>query len=434
MPSPKKTFYQIIFWSVISAAFIGPGTISTASMAGSVFGYELLWALLLSTLGCMVLQEAAARLPLISGHNLGEAIAKRYGRLSFAAMLALSAILVGGIAYEAGNILGAVSGAGLVLGIDSRWLVLVTGAVAGALLWRGSYRLLAQLLGIVVAMMGLAFLAVVIQLGIDWGALLRGLVVPTLSENSGWLVIGLIGTTIVPYNLFLGSGIQQEGDVKSMRMGLIIAIALGGLISMVVLIAATGLNEPFSFGTLATYMQGKLGVSGTWLLGFGLFAAGFSSAITAPLAAAITVESILGKKEKGKPATQSKRGRIVWGTVLLAGMLFGLLAGGQDATPEAVIIAAQVLNGLLLPAISILLFLLVNDRQLLPTEKLNPLYSNILLLLMVGVTTFLGLVQLLKAGAKIAGETLPDSALPWLGGIAILLIIILYTKTARLPK
>jgi Mn2+/Fe2+ NRAMP family transporter len=170
------------------------------------------------------------------------------------------------------------------------------------------------------------------------------------------------------------------------------------------------------------------------LLGFGLFAAGFSSAITAPLAAAITVESILGKKDKTQPATQSVRGRLVWGAVLLAGMLFGLLAGGQNATPEAVIIAAQVLNGLLLPAISILLFLLVNDRQLIPTEKLNPLYSNILLLLMVGVTTFLGLVQLLKAGAKIAGETLPESALPWLGGIAILLIIILYTKTARLPK
>jgi Mn2+/Fe2+ NRAMP family transporter len=434
MPSPKKTFFQILFWSVISAAFIGPGTISTASKAGSSFGYELLWALLLSTIGCIILQEAAARLPLISGHNLGEAISKRYGKRSFAAILALSAIIVGGIAYEAGNILGAVSGAGLVLGIDSRWLVLGIGVIAGTLLWRGSYRLLAQLLGIVVAMMGTAFLAVVVQLGIDWGAFFEGLLIPTLTENSGWLVIGLIGTTIVPYNLFLGSGIQQEGDIKSMRVGLVVAIALGGLISMIVLMAATGLEEPFSFGVLADYMEAKIGVTGSWLLGFGLFAAGFSSAITAPLAAAITVESILGKKEKALPATQSKRGRWVWIAVLAVGMLFGLLTDGKNATPEAVIIAAQVLNGLLLPAISILLFLLVNDRQLIPEDKLNPLPSNILLLLMVGTTSFLGLVQLLKAGAKIAGTTLPEGALPWFGGLALLLIIGLYMKTARLLK
>lgn len=434
MSSRKKTFFQILFWSVISAAFIGPGTISTASKAGSVFGYDLLWALLLSTLGCIILQEAAARLPLISGYNLGEAIAKRYGKISFASILALSAIIIGGIAYEAGNILGAVSGAGLVLGIDSRWLVLVTGLLAGSLLWRGSYRLLAQLLGVVVAMMGIAFFAVMLQLGIDWYALLQGLFVPSLAGGSGWLVIGLIGTTIVPYNLFLGSGIQQAGDIKSMRTGLIIAIALGGLVSMVVLIAATGLQEPFSFETLARYMQAKLGTTGAWLLGFGLFAAGFSSAITAPLAAAITVESILGKKDKAQPATRSMRGRLSWGIVLLAGMLFGLLADGQNATPEAIIIAAQVLNGLLLPAISILLFLLVNDHQLIPGDRLNPLYSNVLLLLMVGVTTFLGLVQLLKAGAKIAGATLPEFTLPWLGGISFLLIIGLYMKTARLSK
>ncbi len=431
MASPQKTFYQILFWSVISAAFIGPGTISTASKAGSDFGYELLWALLLSVLGCMVLQEAAARLPLVSGLNLGEAIAKRYGKSSFAAILALSAILIGGIAYEAGNILGAVAGASQMLHVDSLWLVLLIGVTAAVLLWRGSFRFLAQFLGIVVAAMGLAFLVVVCQLDIDWAALFRGLFVPRISENSGWLVIGLIGTTIVPYNLFLASGIQQKGEVHSMRMGLLIAIAIGGLISMVVLIAATGLQESFSFEEMAAYMEAQVGSWGAAMFGLGLFAAGFSSALTAPLAAAITVESILGSDSE-KPATQRGRGRWVWGSVLLAGMFFGVFAGGKNATPEAVIIAAQALNGLLLPAISMMLLLLINDQQLIPKDRLNPFVSNMLLLLMVGISSFLGLVQLLKAGAKIGGMSLPENLLPWVGVVALLLMLGLFAKMTRL--
>jgi len=61
----------VLFWSVISAAFIGPGTVTTAASAGSGFGTQLLWALTFSTLACIILQEAAARLTIVSGKSLG---------------------------------------------------------------------------------------------------------------------------------------------------------------------------------------------------------------------------------------------------------------------------------------------------------------------------------------------------------------------------
>ena len=73
--SIKKGLLSILFWSVISAAFIGPGTVTTASAAGASFDLDLIWALVFATLACIVLQEAAARVTIGSGKTLGEAIA-----------------------------------------------------------------------------------------------------------------------------------------------------------------------------------------------------------------------------------------------------------------------------------------------------------------------------------------------------------------------
>ena len=70
---------SVLFWSVISAAFIGPGTVTTCAMAGSRFGLDLLWALTFSTLGTILLQEAAARVTIASGLSLGELLTQTYG-------------------------------------------------------------------------------------------------------------------------------------------------------------------------------------------------------------------------------------------------------------------------------------------------------------------------------------------------------------------
>ena len=52
---------SVLLWSVISAAFIGPGTVTTAANAGALFGTQLLWALLFSTLATILLQEGVVR-------------------------------------------------------------------------------------------------------------------------------------------------------------------------------------------------------------------------------------------------------------------------------------------------------------------------------------------------------------------------------------
>ncbi|MCB1033093.1 MAG: divalent metal cation transporter, partial [Acidobacteria bacterium] len=229
-----KRLLAVAFWSVIAAAFIGPGTVTTAASAGAGFGLELLWALTFSVVACFLLQEASARLTVVSGLSLGQALRQRFhGGFAGAAVLVLvlGAIVLGCAAYEAGNILGGVAGAALAVDLSPPLLTLLCGAAAAALLWAGAPRTVALVLSALVAVMGLAFTATAWLLGPSLPDLLRGAFLPFLPPGSGLLALGLVGTTVVPYNLFLGSGLARGQGLGETRFGLAVAVGLGGLIS-----------------------------------------------------------------------------------------------------------------------------------------------------------------------------------------------------------
>uniref|UniRef100_UPI000AC9178A divalent metal cation transporter n=1 Tax=Rhodothermus marinus TaxID=29549 RepID=UPI000AC9178A len=138
-------------------------------------------------------------------------------------LLALGAIVLGNAAFEVGNVLGAVAGLELVFDVPRRLLVLGVGVASGALLWFGTLRMLPRVLGAFVAFMGLAFLITALQVHPPDAALLRHLVWPVMPEGTGLLVVGLIGTTVVPYNLFLGSGLARGEPLDATRFGLAVA-------------------------------------------------------------------------------------------------------------------------------------------------------------------------------------------------------------------
>lgn len=401
---------NILFWSVISAAFIGPGTVTTAASAGASFQYRLLWALTFSTIACLVLQEASARLTIVSGKNLGEAIRAQFaGGVSgiAAVVIVVGAIILGCAAYEAGNILGGVAGAALVTGWHRDVLTLICGAIAGLLLWFGSTQLVATILGVVVALMGLAFLSTAFMLAPPLPALLKGGLVPGFPPASGLLVMGLIGTTVVPYNLFLGSGIAAEGQsLQDMRFGLGIAVILGGIISMAVLVVGASISGAFSFPALAHALQQNLGRGAELLFAFGLFAAGLSSAITAPLAAAITAKSLFASQTSTSWQPDSLRYRSVWLGVLLAGIVFGL----TGVRPEPAIILAQAFNGILLPLIAVFLFVVINHPKVVGQAGLNGFFANVVMAIVVFISIVLGAANILKASANAFGFALPDEA------------------------
>ncbi|MGB7842770.1 MAG: Nramp family divalent metal transporter [Salinimicrobium sp.] len=384
---------------LVSAAFIGPGTVTICTLAGVNFGFSLLWALLLSIVACIVLQEMAARLGLITQSGLSDVIRRELKNPIFrtlAVLLIFAAIVLGNAAYEAGNISGAVLGVSAILPAKmvelgpvnvNLWSLLI-GFLAFLLLLLGNYKILERVFIGLVVLMSLCFLITAILVKPDLLSLLKGLFIPSQGSAGILTVMALVGTTVVPYNLFLHASLVSEKwknreDLKTVRKELFWAILLGGIVSMAIVItaAASGLSEVQNAADFAVSLEPVFGAYATWFIGLGLFAAGITSSITAPLAAAYVVSGCLGWKK----GLTSIRFKMVWAGVLLLGMIFSSLG----FRPVEVIKFAQVANGILLPVVAFFLFWIVNRSSVMGSYR-NSLSQNILALLVLGITVFLG--------------------------------------------
>ena len=215
---------------------------------------------------------------------------------------------------------------------------------------------------------------------------MKGLLVPSIPVGGTVLVLGLVGTTVVPYNLFLGSALARDNKLGEMRWGLAVAVIGGGVISLGVLVVGSALGGGLEYERLAAVLGDRLGRGAGASLAIGLFAAGFTSAVTAPLAAALTARSLLGEKDDPNWTENALRYRLVWIAVLVTGMAFGI----ADVRPIPVIILAQAFNGLLLPLVAVFLWVATNDRDLLG-EGVNSRLQNLVMGVVVLVCIGLGL-------------------------------------------
>lgn len=385
----------------MTAAFVGPGTIATASSAGANFGFALLWALLFSVFATIVLQEMAARVGLVTRAGLAEAMRDAFSSRwlgSFSVVMVVGAVGLGNAAYEAGNIAGAALALATVGGLDTQGWAIVIGIGAGALLISGRYRLLESVLILLVLMMSAVFLLTAMLVAPPAVDILAGMLVPSLPEGSVLTVLALVGTTVVPYNLFLhanavrekwGANIQVKQALRESRWDTGLSIGLGGIITLAIISTAAAAffqaEAEFSGEALGMQLEPLLGPSARYVFAAGLFASGLTSAITAPLAAAYAVCGAMG----WSIGMTSRPFRLVWGVVLLTGTVFAALG----TKPLAAILFAQVANGLLLPFVAAFLLLVMNRRDLLGDHVNGPV-SNGLGVIVVLIAVALGLVKI----------------------------------------
>ncbi len=393
----KKTSFGPGF--LVAAAFIGPGTVASCSLAGANFGFALLYALVFATITTIILQEMTGRLSLGSKFDLGQSLRElpqsQATKILFAVLILFS-ITFGCAAYEAGNIIGGTLGLEMATSIPRKYWVALISIAAILILNRRKYRLIEKFLVFLVFLMSVSFLMTVVIVKPNLVSILRG-IIPSFPKNSLYLVLALIGTTVVPYNLFLHSSAVKEkwksaSYLKDLKKDLYLSISLGGIISAsVVVTSAVAFYEKgitLEKGLqLSEQLKPLFGPLANFLFGLGLFTAGMSSAITALYAAAFASSGVLGWK--GGHDSQSFRG--VW----LGVILMGFIVSSFNLNPLAVIIAAQVANGLILPIASIFLLLILNNRQKMGNLANNSL-QNLLGGLVILVVTLLGIWNILK--------------------------------------
>ena len=390
--------------ALIAAAFIGPGTVTACTLAGANYGYTLLWALLFATVATIILQEMSARLGLVTQQGLGDTLRIMLDQSVWKwplFSLIIVALYLGNAAYEAGNLSGAALGIAALTNESQslyRMSVIVISLSASILLWRGSYTQIERMLLALVALMALAFIATFISVGPDLSALFKGLTTPEIPDGSLLTVIALIGTTVVPYNLFLhASAVKSKwssiNDLKHARADTATAIGLGGLIT--ILIASTAAASIFGSGLnisgagdMATQLEPLFGSFSKTMLGMGFFAAGLSSSITAPLATAYAVTEILGIKG----GTTSQVFKLIAISVIFSGAALAL----TGIKPISIILTAQFANGLLLPIIAMFLLVVMNQKKQLG-QYVNKWLGNTLGVIVVAVTAGLGLRLIMSA-------------------------------------
>jgi manganese transport protein len=401
----KNIFKNIGPGTLVAAAFIGPGTVTLCTLAGVNFGFNLLWAMLLSIIATIVLQEMAARLGIISQKGLSEVIREEIKSpflKQCITILILSAVVVGNASYEAGNISGGILGLESVLGkyriaigtISINLMSLLIGFIAFNLLYIGNYKFLEKALISLVLLMSVSFIATAILTKPNLIEVLNGMFVPRFPEKSILTIIGLVGTTVVPYNLFLHASLVKERwhkkeDLSFARKDTIISIILGGLVSMAIIISAAAIKttDISNAADLAEGLAPLYGDFATYFMALGLFAAGITSAITAPLAAAYVAKGCLG----WSGGLKSKKFRFVWFAILFLGVLFSSIG----IKPIEIIKFAQVANGILLPIIAGILLWIVNKKSVLG-NFVNSKIQNILGVLILVIAIFLGVKGILK--------------------------------------
>jgi NRAMP (natural resistance-associated macrophage protein)-like metal ion transporter len=385
----------------IAAAFIGPGTVTTCTLAGVDFGIELLWALTISIVITYYFQEIAARLGWVLNEDLDQIIMRgiKQPPLRFTVLgLIVSSIFIGNAAYQGGNLSGTLMGLQLLSdqSISKTVLMILIGLGVLSMLWNGRFELIKRLLMLLVVLMGISFLITAIYLGPGILTLLKAAFIPAFKGSSTLMIVALVGTTVVPYNLFLHTALvkQSRSEISThqlLKKDALLSILIGGLISMAILVtaASAGSEGISSVIDLAAILKPSLGEWSKYIVGFGLFAAGFTSSITAPLAAGLVTASVFRSNEGVVSERFSKLAAIL---VFAIGWVVTMVG----SAPIEIIKFAQIANGILLPVVAITLFILSRNKSLLG-ELANTKGQNILGIILVLFTLILGLMGLSKA-------------------------------------
>ncbi|WP_100643839.1 Nramp family divalent metal transporter [Alteromonas facilis] len=394
--SPPSNRYAA--W-LVAAAFIGPGTVTTASIAGAEFGFHVLWALLFSVFATLVLQDMTVRLGVVTRLGLADAIHAIFTQKAFRYVtcgLIIAAIGIGNAAYEGGNLTGAALGLSQLSNVELQTWVMILGVISAAILWFGHAGLIEKVLVALVGLMSVIFIITVVAAKPDWSALLAAAAAPRFDASTFTIVLALIGTTIVPYNLFLHASLVRQYDrptdieLHAQRRTTLFAVLTGGVITLAIMTTATAAfyqtGKSLDAGNIASQLTPLLGEAAGSVFAVGLFAAGLTSAITAPLAAGYAVCGAL----KLSTERNSAAFRGVWLSVLCLGAItatFGI-------KPLVVMLFAQATNGLLLPFIAVFLLIVMNNKSHLGDYR-NSIGMNILGAGIVCMTLFLGLRKLM---------------------------------------
>jgi Mn2+/Fe2+ NRAMP family transporter len=384
-----------------SAGNDAPG-IATYSMAGSFYGYGLLWILIVAALGAIILLEMAARMGAATGKGLTELIREQFGlRVTLLMMLSLSLANLGTTTAQFAGIAASAE----LFGLTRYVMVPLAGLAVWFLVLRGSYRRVEKVF-LFLTLYSVTYIATVVLIQPPWGEVLRQSIVPTINLGGDYLLAALatIGTTVTPWACaYMQASIADKG-VDSMeypytRLDVVLGLIVSSIVATFIVVGAAA--TLYANGIrVETAQQAALALeplAGQWaryLFGVGLFGASLLAASILPLATTYAVCEAFGW-ERGINRS-AKEAPVFYGLYTLLVVLSAcvVLIPGVPLFP--LMWLSQVLNAVLLPIVVLFMLRLANDASMMKNQR-NSRLTNVLASALAVVITLATLALLADA-------------------------------------
>jgi len=343
---------------LVSVGYMDPGNWATDLEGGSRFGYSLIWVILMSNMMAVLLQTLAARLGIVTGKDLAQACRSEYSKSASFILWILCEIAIA--ACDLAELLGTILGLNLLFGLPLLWGALVTlfdTFLLLAIQRLGIRKMEAFILSLITVIAG-GFVVNLFLAKPDWGSTAAGLA-PSLPEGSLYIILGIIGATVMPHNLYLHSSLVQtrrvsrtvDSKAQACRYNFLDSvIALNGAFFVNAAILILSAAVFFRNGIVVTEIQQAyklleqlLGThAASVAFGLALLAAGQSSTLTGTLAGQIVMEGFV--RIRLRPYLR----RLITRAIALLPAVIVISISGDEGTYRLLILS-QVILSLQLP-------------------------------------------------------------------------------------
>jgi NRAMP (natural resistance-associated macrophage protein)-like metal ion transporter len=348
-----------------------PAGITTYSVLGAQFGYQMLWVLLLSTVALVVFHSLAAQMGVVTGQGLIGLIRQRYGVRS--AGLAITVLVLANVGTTCAEFAGIAAGFEL-FGVSRYVSVPVAAVVVSVLVLRGSFHRVEHIL-MALATVLLAYIAAGLLAHPDWGEAFKGLVVPTMPLTRGAVLIatGTIGTTLAPWGLsFIQSYAVDKkltpADLAYERVDVVTGAVLTGIIGFFVVVACASTLHVHgvtisSAADAAAALEPLAGHLARTIFAIGLIGAGLLAAAILPLSTAYSVCEFTGSEAALDDG--ASEAWLFYGTYVVVAAVAVLIVLVPGAPLISILVLSQVLNAVLLLPLLAFMYGISRDRDLM---------------------------------------------------------------------
>jgi len=352
---------------VTSVAYIDPGNFATNIQAGARYGYALLWVVLMANVIAMLFQALSAKLGIVTGRNLAEMCRDHLPRPVVIAMWLVSEVAA--MATDLAEFLGGAIGFALLFNLPLLVGMVITAVITYGILSleRSGFRPVELLIGSLVAIIALCYLAELFLAPVDWQSALLGTVTPVFPDSSALtLAVGIIGATVMPHAVYLHSGLTQirmpsrdDGErrilVRFSNQEVIVALSIAGIVNMAMVTMAAsafhaGHPDVAEIETAYHTLAPLLGFAAAGVFLSSLIASGVSSSTVGTLAGQMIMQGFVGFR------IPILIRRLV--TMIPAFVVVGL---GVDAT--SALVMSQVVLSITLPVPMIALVVFTSRRR-----------------------------------------------------------------------